>query len=888
MNNKLIPITLLMSLGLIACSQPTTTQVPKDEGAAAQQVVDSEPQQALHQFATSLAVNYHTLTNYPQQCTSSGVDGRCFAAQIELIPGVDFDRKDWAIYYSQMRPVKQVLSDAFELTQVKGDLHRITPTDKFKGFYKGQPVDIAFLGELWQLSETDAMPNYYIVVPGLQPEVITSTQLTVDASTGMEQRPYVEAYVSAESQYKRSDTDRLAWATSKVLFDANQDIESRPELAVNAIIPTPKRQIIESQSPVLSLASGYHLDTGSVSKTAVEAALSRLARLGVKPSPQGVALKLEKLTTRLPEGGYRLSITADGITIAASDDAGFSYGLASLTSLISLDNLSLNAMQIQDEPRYGFRGMHVDVARNFHSKQFILDLLDQMAAYKLNKLHLHMADDEGWRLEIDGLPELTQVGSRRCHDLQEDTCLLPQLGSGPYGDSKVNGYYSKADYIEILKYAAARQIQVIPSMDMPGHSRAAIKSMEARYRRLMAEGNEAGANEYRLIDPLDKTQYASIQYYDDNTINVCMESSYHFVDKVVSEIAKLHQAAGQRLDLYHIGADETAGAWVESPVCQALLAVKESGLESEAHFGAYFIERLANMLADKGIETAGWSDGMSHTRPDRMPAKNQSNIWDVVAHGGHKRAHAQANLGWDTVLSNPEVLYFDFPYEADPKEHGYYWASRSTNERKLFSFMPDNLPANAEQWTDIEGKSFEADDTLKLDDAGKRISGPLNQGVRFKGIQGQLWSETIRSDQVVEYMVFPRLLVLAERAWHKADWEVPYQYQGAKYSAETNYFTAEMREKQRIQWQTFANTLGYKELAKLDKAGIAYRVPTVGAKIKDGYLQANSIYPGLGIEYRIDGGQWRQYTEAAKVSGRVEVRGVAADGMRKGRILRVN
>uniref|UniRef100_UPI003D10E04C chitobiase/beta-hexosaminidase C-terminal domain-containing protein n=1 Tax=Shewanella sp. TaxID=50422 RepID=UPI003D10E04C len=251
-------------------------------------------------------------------------------------------------------------------------------------------------------------------------------------------------------------------------------------------------------------------------------------------------------------------------------------------------------------------------------------------------------------------------------------------------------------------------------------------------------------------------------------------------------------------------------------------------------------------------------------------------------------AHAQANLGWDTVLSNPEVLYFDFPYEADPKEHGYYWASRSTNERKLFSFMPDNLPANAEQWTDIEGNTFEADDTLKLDEQGNRISGPLDAGVRFKGIQGQLWSETVRSDQVVEYLVFPRLLVLAERAWHKADWEVPYQYQGAKYGAESNFFTPEMRAAQTAQWQVFANTLGHKELAKLDKAGIAYRVPTVGAKIKEGYLHTNIIYPGLGVEYRVDDGPWQTYTEAVKISGKVEVRAVAADGVRKGRILRVN
>ncbi len=888
MNNKLIPLALLFSLGLPACSQQASLEASKPESAQTQISVKAPAQQALHQFATSLDVTYSTLTNYPEQCTSAGVDGRCFAAQIRLLPGTDFAEKDWAIYYSQMRPVKEVLTDEFELIQVKGDLHRISPTDKFAGFQKGQPVDITFLGELWQLSETDAMPNYYIVVPGLEPEVIASTQLSKDAATGMEQRPYVEAYVSAETQYKRSDTDKLKWATPQVLFDANQDIENRPELAVNSIIPTPKKQIIDSQSAPISLAAGYRLMLGDVSMASVQAAFDRLSRLGVNASPEGILLKLTTLPSAVSEGSYQLTISQDGITIAAADDAGFSYGLSSLASLIDLNTLSISAMHIEDEPRYEFRGMHVDVARNFHSKQFILNLLDQMAAYKLNKLHLHMADDEGWRLEIEGLPELTEVGSRRCHDLQENTCLLPQLGSGPDATSKVNGFYSKADYIEILKYASARQIQVIPSMDMPGHSRAAIKSMEARYRKLMAKGDEAGANEYRLIDPLDTTQYASIQYYDDNTLNVCMASSYHFVDKVVSEIAKLHQAAGQTLTLYHIGADETAGAWVESPVCQALLKEKGNGLDNEADFGAYFIERVANMLAAKGIEAAGWSDGMSHTRPERMPKKNQTNIWDVVAHGGHKRAHAQANLGWDTVLSNPEVLYFDFPYEADPKEHGYYWASRSTNERKLFSFMPDNLPANAEQWTDIEGNTFEADDTLKLDEQGNRISGPLDAGVRFKGIQGQLWSETVRSDQVVEYLVFPRLLVLAERAWHKADWEVPYQYQGAKYGPESNFFTPEMRAAQTAQWQVFANTLGHKELAKLDKAGIAYRVPTVGAKIKEGYLHTNIIYPGLGVEYRVDDGPWQTYTEAVKVSGKVEVRAVAADGVRKGRILRVN
>lgn len=903
MNNKLVAIAVMLTLFGAACSEKPLEAVSQP-AATTNAAVAITPvsqngtisQQQLHDFANTLGVTYATLTNYPQQCTSSGVDGRCFAAQITFTSAIDFKARDWAIYYSQLRPVKAVLSPEqspellpeFVITHVKGDLHKITPTEQFAGFEAGQTYTVDFIGELWQLSETDAMPNYYVVAPGLEPEVIASTRLGIDPDTGMETRPYAVAFVSEQTQYKRSDTDTLKWAKAEVLFEANAQVQPEPTLAINTIIPTPKSQIIDSAAPAVSLSSGYKLSATEVKRSAIDAALARLERLGVTEQKQGISLTLRPLTKPLMAGGYQLSITPDNITIRAGDDAGYAYGIASLTSLIDVNTLSVNTMQIEDEPRYAFRGMHVDVARNFHSKQFILDLLDQMAAYKLNKLHLHMADDEGWRLEIDGLPELTDIGSKRCHDLQENRCLLPQLGSGPDAASAVNGYYTKADYIDILKYANARQIQVIPSMDMPGHSRAAIKSMEARYRKLLAKGDIAAANQYRLIDPQDTTQYASIQYYDDNTLNVCLESSFDFVGKVVDEIALLHQQAGQPLTVYHIGADETAGAWIESPVCQAFLHNNDKGVASEQDYGAYFIERVANILAEKGIEAAGWSDGMSHTRPERMPANIQSNIWDVISYDGFKRAHKQANLQWDTVLSNPEVLYFDFPYEADPKEHGYYWASRNTNERKIFSFMPDNLPANAEQWTNIEGQPFTADDTIKLNEQGQRLSGPLARGVTFRGLQGQIWSETIRSDDVAEYMIFPRLLALAERAWHQADWEVPYQHQGVVYHQDSGFFTDDMRAKQQAQWQVFANTLGHKELLKLDMANIAYRVPTLGARIEGGMLQINHFYPGLQAEYRLNGGQWQPYTQQVEVEGKVEVRGVAADGQRKGRILRVN
>src|SRR5690606_37429638 len=149
------------------------------------------------------------------------------------------------------------------------------------------------------------------------------------------------------------------------------------------------------------------------------------------------------------------------------------------------------------------------------------------------------------------------------------------------------------DYIELVRYADARHIQVLPSFDMPGHSRAAVQSMEARYRRLMAEGKADEANLYRLVEPEDTTQYKSIQTYTDNTLNVCIPATYRFLDKVLDEVIAMHETAGQPLTRYHIGADETAGAWVESPACKALMA--ETGLEPK-QLGGLFIEKVSQGL----------------------------------------------------------------------------------------------------------------------------------------------------------------------------------------------------------------------------------------------------------------------------------------------------
>jgi hexosaminidase len=420
---------------------------------------------------------------------------------------------------------------------------------------------------------------------------------------------------------------------------------------------------------------------------------------------------------------------------------------------------------------------------------------------------------------------------------------------------------------------------------MPGHSRAAIKAMEARYHYYMSKENEAEAKRYLLTDFDDKTQYSSIQNYNDNTLNICMESTYTFVDRVLEDLKLLHQQAEHPLALYHIGADETAGAWLESPVCKALIADKNNDFGDAKHLGAHFIERVSHMVVSKGIAVGGWNDGLKETDVTKMPNDVYSFIWDALPWGAHKQVSEQAHRRWNIVLSTPDVLYFDFPYQIDPKERGYHWASRRVTTRTLFNFMPDNLPIHAEFRLDTLGKNYVANDETQRDKSGKVIHQPLPDNFTISGIQGQLWSETVRSDEQAEYMIYPRLLALAERAWHQASWQVPYDAKGKTYNQESNIFTKKLRQQRDKQWLTFSQAIGEKELAKLALADVFYRLPTVGAKIKSGMLSANIAIKGVVIEYRVQGGSWQVYREPVPVKGKVEVRTRTLDKQRAGRIM---
>ena len=319
------------------------------------------------------------------------------------------------------------------------------------------------------------------------------------------------------------------------------------------------------------------------------------------------------------EQAYRLAILPDRerIIIQGTDAAGIFYGIQTLKGLISKEayqqknkEIALPAYVIEDAPRFDYRGLMLDVSRNFHSKKVVKKLLDLMATYKLNKFHFHLTDDEGWRLEIPGLPELTEIGAKRGHTLDESDRLAPAYGSGPSTQAKGksgNGFFTVKDYIEILKYANDRHIEVIPKLICLVIARAAIISMKVRHKKLLAAGKTAEAEQYLLNDPEDVSVYSSAQVFNDNVINVCRASTYNFIEKVVDEIVEMHKEAKVPLKTLHTGGDEVpAGVWQKSPICADLVAKNGQTEGDKIGLTNYFMTRFSDILTERQLVVAGW------------------------------------------------------------------------------------------------------------------------------------------------------------------------------------------------------------------------------------------------------------------------------------------
>ncbi len=860
-------------------------------GAVAnQQLVDQ-----ISQFGVKYKVTDNLAAQHGVDCAGLGADwASCNRATITLTnPGPAIDSKDWAIYMSNVHETLKVESDQFRMVHIVGDLTRLEPTDKFKGIAAGETIDIPIINEYWQLFITDVMPRWYATSGDATPKILISTDTE-------ELTNFVEPF---GDQWKRIADDKNILMDAQGRFLKNSDVAPVAAAMLRGqILPTPMQVSVFSED--VDLSRGVKLDLASLSVEKAEAIRERFALMGVKEQSGGYPITTKMSQNVLGKklsvpGGYTLNIGKDKAEVVGYDQNGVFYGLQSILSLIPADgSLKVATLQASDAPRFPYRAVFLDVARNFHSKAVVLRLLDQMAAWKLNVFHFHLSDDEGWRIEIPGLPELTEIGGKRCHDLEEKRCLLPQLGSGPNSDNSGSGHFSRQQYIDIVKYADARGIQVIPEIDVPAHARAAIISMKARHDRLSKLGKVNEANEFRLIDPTDNSNTTSVQLYDRTSyLNPCLSSSLRFTDKVIGEIQAMHKAAGQPLKTWHFGGDEAknirlgtgysdiktpvAGTglldmsqqdkpWAKSQACQKM--IEDGKIEDMDHLPSDFALNVSKQVKAHGIgKMQAWQDGVKDAKNAKAFATDRVavNFWDTLFWGGFDSANDWANKGFEVIVSSPDYLYLDFPAEVNPLERGYYWGSRFTDERKIFNFTPDNLPQNAETSVDRDGKNFTATSYKPWPGA--------------YGISAQLWSETTRTDPQVEYKLFPRILSVAERAWHRAAWEQEYEAGKEYIGGKTRFVDQQAQLKD---WQRFANLLGQRELAKLDKAGIAYRLPVPGGVVQDGKLLVNIELPGLTVEYSLDdGATWQQWqaTQPPAVAGKVLLRTRSPDGLRVSR-----
>lgn len=729
----------------------------------------------------------------------------------------------WKLYLHSIRRILSIDHPNFALHHLTGDLYELTPRPGAVTLGAGERIELPFVAEYWLLRYSDILPRPYVVVANAPPAVLKQND------TDDETR-YVDALpVSNQSSLPLTPAQTLRQQVERGEPLPAQQVAARP-------LPSAIRQNMGEGEVDLR---GIDLSLPDLTPAHIEALRERASSLGL--AKQGLPITGAVAPHALPAdiavpGGYRVRIAPTGVSIDGYDAAGLYYGVQTVLSLTPVGGGHIPIMTIEDAPRFGHRGMMVDVARNFRQPVTLRRLIDQMSAYKLNRLHLHLSDDEGWRIEIPGLPELTQIGGQRCHDLSETRCLIPQLASGPDNQSG-GGYLTRDEYIALLRYANDRFIEVIPEIDMPGHSRAAVVSMEARYRRLHALGQEQEANAFRLIDPDDTSETLSVQFYDRRSnLNPCSSGALNFAGKVIGEITAMHREAEAPLNVWHFGGDEAKnillGAgfqprdgkdadkgridmaaqdkpWARSPMCAALL--KKEGIASVDELPSRFARQVSTLVNANGIGTMeAWQDGLKHASgPKDFATKNTMvTLWDTLYWGGAETVQSWTAKGYRGILALPDYLYFDFPYTLDPHERGYYWGSRATDSFKAFSLAPDNLPQNAEVMPDREGKAFELTST-----------GPA---AHLDGMQGQAWAEVIRNDQQFEYMVYPRLLALAERAWHRADWERPYK-EGERYKlGETNLVDKLALARD---WQGFASVVEQRELPKLKRAGIGYRAP---------------------------------------------------------------
>lgn len=735
----------------------------------------------------------------------------------------------WELYFNHTKAVATILSGNVNGEFINGDFDKIWPNENFKELKPGQAVKINYIGKIAPKKINDAPSSFYFVWNGKTYPVKNYT-ISPMVNSGINS-------LSTQELYERYKTEEMP-------FDE-----------IKGVFPTPVKVAV--QSGELLLTPNFTIVAADVFSNEAQLLSADFEKIfGKKAVVQKAGDAQNAVVFKQVQGlgaeAYQLAVNPKGITIEASHPAGAFYAIKSLVNLFPAavwqgksKPFAIKSQLIKDEPRFAYRGFMLDVARNFQPKQEVKKIIDLMAAYKLNTLHFHLNDDEGWRLEIPSLPELTEVGSKRGHTFTNAN-LMPSYGSGPETTNPFGtGHYTKADFIEILKYATQRHIKVIPEIETPGHARAAIKSMLYRYEKYMAKGDKQAAEAYLLTEIGDQSKYTSVQGFNDNVINAALPSTYKFLTTVIDDIMNMYAVANAPLATIHMGGDEVPdGVWTKSKAVKKMI---DAGTIKDINgLWYYFFDKVSQIFKQRNLYISGWEEIAMRTtlldgkkvhipNPEFLNDNFRPYVWNAVwGRGNEDLAYKMANAGYKVVLASASNFYFDLAYTPDLDEPGLYWAGYVDTD-KPFYFNPYDYYKIVKE--DVNGKPFNRKNLTgltRLTDYGK---------TNIVGLQCLLWAERINGPGQWEYMLLPKLLGFAERAWGKSpDWAE--EKDEAK--SEVQYAKA---------WSKFANTLGKKELPLLDNylGGVNYRIPPVGAMVKEGKVFANTQFPGLQIRYTTDG-----------------------------------
>ncbi|WP_341221840.1 beta-N-acetylhexosaminidase [Polaribacter atrinae] len=422
--------------------------------------------------------------------------------------------------------------------------------------------------------------------------------------------------------------------------------------------------------------------------------------------------------------GYTLSVTYNKITISGKTAKGVFYGIQTLKQLIPATKVSqetaltIPAVTIKDEPRFIYRGMHLDVARHFFSIDFIKKYIDLLAMHKMNTFHWHLTEDQGWRIEIKKYPKLTQVGSKRHGTINGHFNKKEGNDETAYG-----GFYTQEDIKEVVKYATERHVTVIPEIELPGHASAAIAAYSflscfPEEPTIVSNNMGSKAGQKIQANGTPKIVQETWGVFDD-VFCAGNEKTFQFLEDVLAEVIPLFPS-----EYIHIGGDECPKSnWKRCADCQK--RIKDNNLTDEHHLQSYFIQRIEKYLNAKGKKIIGWDEIL-----EGGLAPNAT----VMSWRGEKGGIVAAKEQHDVIMTPGHSCYFDH-YQTENKEEELLAIGGKTTVADVYAYEP--IPKELSQ----------------------------EESKYVLGAQGNVWTEYMETSDHVEYMILPRMTALSEVIW---------------------------------------------------------------------------------------------------------------------------